>query len=227
MKKTVFFSFLLGLFSMDANAQQFGIIAGGGLSKRTGTSDWSNVITDPLFTLNGQVFTEIELGKKKTVSLLPALGFTSKGIVYRNLYVADVIGNEIGESDIKSRISYLQLDIPFCYGINQSKANQLLVGAGPYLAYAISGKTRYFNYSPAFGGSGGELPKPSKIDFKKENISRFDAGLVFQATAVFSKRFCAGLKWDIGLTNLYNSGVRGDSHNRMFGLNIGYLFNTK
>lgn len=223
--KKVFLSFLaIVLLSFVLSAQQFGVMLGGGLSQKT-VPGISNETKDPLFTLNGYVFTDIELGKKKAFSILPALGYTSKGIVYRKLGLFDILGNQFAVSDYKSRISYLQIDIPVCYKLGLSKSGQVFIGAGPYLAYAVTGKTRYFNNSDSFEGT--PMAEPAKIDFKNENISRFDAGLVFRATAVFSKRFSAGLKWDVGLTNLYRAQVQGDSHNRMLGLNIGYLFNKK
>ncbi len=225
MKRIIFFSLLLVFVSIVAEGQQFGVMLGGGLSKKTGTSDISNDITDPLFTLNGYLFTNIGIGKKHSAALLPSLGYTSKGIVYRNLGVADVIGNEIGVSDYKSKISYLQLDIPVCYQFDISNHGKMLMGGGTYLAYAVSGKRRYFNYTTVSGGSGGDVPGPTDINFKTENISRFDAGLVLQANAIFSGRYCVGLKWDVGLVNLYKIRSQGDSKNRLFGLNVGYIFN--
>lgn len=223
--KKVFLSFLaIVLLSFVLSAQQFGVMLGGGLSQKT-VPGIPNETKDPLFTLNGYVFTDLELGKKKVFSILPALGYTSKGIVYRKLGLFDILGNQFAVSDYKNRISYLQMDIPVCYRLGLSKIGQMFIGAGPYLAYAVTGKTRYFNNSDAFEGT--PMAEPAKIDFKAENISRFDAGLVFQATAVFSKRFCAGLKWDVGLVNIYKVRVQDNSHNRMLGLNIGYLFNKK
>lgn len=224
MKKTILVFSVFILTSFVLTAQQFGVMLGAGLSQKT-VPGIPNETKDPLLTLNGYVFTDLKLGKKKTVSLLPSLGYTSKGIVYRKLGLFDILGNQFAVSDYKSRISYLQIDIPVCYKLRLSKSGQVFIGAGPYLAYAVTGKTRYFNNSDAFEGT--PMAEPAKIDFKAENISRFDAGLVFQATAVFSKHFCAGLKWDVGLVNIYKVRVQDNSHNRMLGLNIGYLFNKK
>ena len=226
MKKIIFFSLLLVFVSLLAAGQQFGVMLGGGLSKKTGTSDISNDITDPLFTLNGYLFTNIGIGKKHSAVLLPSLGYTSKGIVYHDLYLMDILGNIFTKSDYKSRISYLQLDIPLCYQFSFSNKGKMFVGGGPYMAYALSGKAGYFNNS-ASDVNDDRFSGTTSIDFKNENLSRFDAGLVLQAYAIFSGRYCVGLKWDIGLANLYKKKVFGDTHNRMFGLNVGYIFNKK
>jgi hypothetical protein len=223
MKKSLFLIAISTFLHTCLNAQKgFGIMAGGGLSKKSGYKDVGIENTGSLFTVQASVFRFISIGEKSNWVFKPSLGYAPKGITFRDLYVTDVLGNDIGRSDYKTRVDYIQLDLPVGLQIKWKKNNRAYTGLGPYLAYAVEGRQRYYNYVSTTGTST-DPPPSTALNFKNNLLNRFDAGFTLYFTTVFSKHFCAGVKFDLGLAKINSSGPL-KSYNRAGAVNIGYIF---
>lgn len=161
---------------------------------------------------NAGVNAEIPLGPE--VYLQPGLLYTTKGA-------------KADGSDDKINLSYLELPVNLLYR-PEFGTGHILVGVGPYVAYALSGKIK-----PESGAD---------VDFKFSNditaaeelsgtpyVKRFDAGLNLLAGYEFMNKVSLQLNAGLGLTKI-NPKIEGEydgkssMKNTGFGVSVGYRF---
>lgn len=135
--------------------------------------------------------------------LQPGLLFSKKGAEYAN--------------ETKLNLAYIELPVNFLYKPVLADG-RLLLGFGPYAAYAISG-----NYKNANG-------EKTDVSFDESNVAsfkRFDAGANFLAGYELANRLSFQLNAQLGLVpiNRKNDVLPNDQSsvkNTGFGLSIGY-----
>ena len=205
--KMLFFSVIAALlFTVSALAQSpvtFGIRAGVNFQNLTGKDSEGNNLDNELKTgFNAGVNAEIPVGID--FYLQPGLLFSTKGAKY------DFAGTETTRN-----ISYLELPVNFLYKPALGEG-RLLLGFGPYAAYAVGGKIKAgsTDIDMEFGDEVGET-------------KAFDAGANLLAGYEFSNNLSFQLNAGLGLINMYNR-PQGDSEtslkNTGFGLSLGYRF---
>lgn len=145
----------------------------------------------------------------------PGLFFSTKGYEY-----------DLSGVTITSNINYLEIPVNGIYKINVRKA-KILINAGPYLGYALSGK---MNASEAIFGEN-EDSKEQKIeigsDKENDDIKALDFGLNIGAGVEF-KSFTIGIQRGIGLANLSPDTDNGHTiKNNVLGISVGYKFTGK
>lgn len=129
-------------------------------------------------------------------------------------------------SDAKINLSYIEIPINFLYKAELDNG-KLLVGAGPYFAFGVSGKVK----------NGSEID----VEWKKEislqqyqegdvyYLKRFDAGGNLLFGYEFANKFSVQLNAQLGLVN-FHPDVEGASSNDGkiknvgFGVSAGYRF---
>jgi len=203
--------FVLIILNHNINAQQsFGIKAGVQFSKMKE------------FVLNTNYLTSLQakgIGVfkiNKSIALTPSIGYSGKGFVYRNLQMTDNLGNTIGTADAHNLFNYIQLTVPVSYSIGFGKANTLFFGAGPYFAYALSGKGKLKNIN-------GTVDPSSWALYSDDTYKRTDAGLVIELSGTLNQRFLISLNTDFGFTDVFK-GEEAKMKTIAGGLSIGYLF---
>ncbi len=208
MKAKMFFysviaSLLLTLPALAQSDVTFGIRAGVNFQNLNGKDADGHKLENNLKTgFNAGVNAEIPVGID--FYLQPGLLFSTKGAKY------DIQGTEITRN-----ISYLELPINFLYKPELGEGH-LLLGFGPYAAYALGGKIK--------GGS-------TDIDMEFGNeigeTKPFDAGANLLAGYEFSNNLSFQLNAGLGLINMYNR-PNDDSEtslkNTGFGVSLGYRF---
>jgi len=190
---------ILCLFSLNAPAQRLDILGGvnlTGIKYKTAqpkTDESGNVG----FHAGLAVFVPFSATKFKKngdsegYGLIPTLQYVRKGSSKNS-----VINNSA--ADIK--LGYLQLNLPLAY-----TANNIDIGVGPYIAYAMSGSKKYRV------GNGAK----EKIDFDNE-FGRMDYGVGIQFTVYMFK-----FQYDLGLANLAKGkGDKANTRSFSLGLNI-------
>ncbi len=205
--KMLFYSVIASLLlTVPALAQSdvtFGIRAGVNFQNLNGKDADGHKLENDLKTgFNAGVNAEIPVGID--FYLQPGLLFSTKGAKY------DIQGTEITRN-----ISYLELPINFLYKPELGEGH-LLLGFGPYAAYAVGGKIK--------GGS-------TDIDMEFGNeigeTKPFDAGANLLAGYEFSNNLSFQLNAGLGLINMYNR-PNDDSEtslkNTGFGVSLGYRF---
>jgi hypothetical protein len=126
---------------------------------------------------------------------------------------AGLVFSQKGESETKCTLNYLQIPIN---AVGRYKVNDEISVfglAGPYLAFALSGKRGDPSHSIKFGSS---ADKWNALDF----------GLTLGAGVEY-KLFSLRLEYDLGLGNLYNDSGDYSLKNSSFGISVGYSFFLK
>jgi len=205
--KMLFYSVIAGLLlTVPAMAQSditFGIRAGVNFQNLNGKDlDGDKLENDLKTGFNAGVNAEIPVGID--FYLQPGLLFSTKGAKY------DFLGTETTRN-----ISYLELPINFLYKPELGEGH-LLLGFGPYAAYALGGKIK---------GAGSDID----MEFGNEvgETKPFDAGANLLAGYEFNNNLSFQLNAGLGLLNMYNR-PDGDSESSLkntgFGVSLGYRF---
>jgi len=211
------FTFLSFIISPVMGQSLFGIKGGVQLARMTGLSGMDDVSQGFLPTMQAKFVGIMPVGDE--VSFTPSLGYSGKGYSWNNVQVVDQYGNNVGEGDVHGLFNYIQLSLPFSFKFLLDRNKDLYFGAGPYAAYAISGKTKVKNVAVPNSDSHWDL-------FSGDFYKKFDAGMVLEFTTIINKRLLASVNADIGLANINNTN--GSKLKQMaVGLSIGYLFNSK
>jgi hypothetical protein len=177
----------------------FGIRAGVNFQNLNGKDETGDKLDYKLKTgFNAGLNAEIPVGID--FYLQPGLLFSTKGAK------ADV-----GDGQIN--LSYLELPVNFIYKPELGEGRMVL-GFGPYAAYAINGKTKNPDSDIEFGDQPNEL-------------KRFDAGANLLAGYEFSNRLSFQLNAGLGLLRLNNRDTDDNESsltNTGFGVSLGYRF---
>ncbi|HKZ65690.1 MAG TPA: porin family protein [Chitinophagaceae bacterium] len=198
--KTLFIAVCATLFSTAIFAQSkttFGIRAGVNFQNLNGKNaaddNWDNKLKTGF---NAGVNAEIPVGIDFYVQ--PGLLFSTKGA-------------KLEDSDTKLNLSYLELPVNFIYK-PELGTGRMVLGFGPYAAYAVGGKTKEPDTDLEFGDQPGEW-------------KRFDAGANLLAGYEFSNKLSFQLNAGLGLLDIRKRPT-GDSKstvkNTGFGLSLGY-----
>lgn len=111
-------------------------------------------------------------------------------------------------------LMYLQVPIHLAYKVDVTPGTRVVLHAGPYVAYGVSGKAKY-------DGKSFDLFKEYEIlGTKYSAMKRFDAGLGIGAGAEFGP-LLLDLGWDFGLVKLNDNS---DLKNGNAYLSVGYKF---
>lgn len=156
-----------------------------------------------------------EFAISEKFAIEPGLLFSSKGF--------KVEGDGITYT---ANLNYLEIPINAIYKIDLGSA-KVLINAGPYLGFAMSGK---YKASEAIFGEN-EDSKEQKIeigsDKEKDDIKAIDFGLNIGA-GVEIKGITIGLQYGLGLANLSLYTDNGNTFkNKVLGISVGYKFSGK
>jgi len=146
-------------------------------------------------------------------SLQPGLLYINKGYQF-NEALTTVDGSMSKNYDFKFKYHYLELPINVLYKA-QVGTGKVFAGAGPYVAYALSGSAPFLNNSP------GGTQRVSLFDYI--NNKRFDYGLNFTAGYQLKNGFGLSAQYGLGLGNLEDSKY-GSQRNRVISLSVLYFF---
>ncbi|MCD7923772.1 MAG: PorT family protein [Bacteroides sp.] len=114
--------------------------------------------------------------------------------------------------------NYLQIPVLMQVRLYLSKKMNLVVGAGPYIGYAISSKQTFSGIVTADSSEGSN----TKLTVPNIDNKPFDLGLSTLLSLEY-KRFMLSTNADIGLSPTAKCGVIS-SRNLTFGLSLGYHF---
>jgi hypothetical protein len=202
MKKSILLVALFALFSVASYAQvTFGVKGGVAMSGYMGdNSDNSKV------KLAGRAGLGLEYAINDMVSIQPTLYWSDKGAKYDG---ASFLGAEVGKTTVNQM--YLELPVDVQLRFNLDKTSNVVVAAGPYVAYGIGGKIKTET-------TGAVVTTSHKSD-TFDKLKKWDMGLNFEAGLEFNQ-FLVGIYSEVGLINIHKGGPK----NYTVGLNLGYRF---
>lgn len=157
-------------------------------------------------------------------SIQPSLLFSTKGSKYE--------WTDDGETDkISYNPLYLELPIMLAARFALSDNANIVVSAGPYLAYGVGGKVKYeFEYDGESESYEHDIFKDQKDEdgeLEEEGAKRFDAGLGIGVALEFNK-FFVGVNGAFGLAKLGDTlneeGKKVSMKNTNFSIGVGYKF---
>ncbi|MBO0949973.1 porin family protein [Fibrella forsythiae] len=146
------------------------------------------------------------------LSLRPQLLYSTKGTKLSG----SLLG---GAGESKTAVNYLELPIQVAYSLEAGNGN-VVIGAGPYVAYALNGKS-----SGTFGGQ----TVSESIDFSASDApKRFDYGLYLSAGYELYSGVGLSFYYAPGLANLTNSASSADVtvKNTSYGISLSYFFGS-
>lgn len=162
---------------------QIGIKGGANLSKLNGESGGINIDSDSKVGFHFGVFTELEL--TEGLFLRPELLYVNKG----GKFELDFSGQKIETTNTRN---YIEVPIYLGYRIDLSSVN-IVLNAGPYISYGISGKDKTDDDEIDIEFGSGE-----------EEVKPLDIGLSMGAGVEFTDQLGLFLSFDPGLANLSN-----------------------
>lgn len=205
MKKVLLGMFLLICFSIKTQAQ-VSIKVGASLS--TVAEEKENVTKDQLkneSVLGTVVGLAFELNPGKLLVFQPELLFSQSG--GRNSY--ELLGTK---TDTRYKINYLELPLlaKLQLGNNNGEGVGIHIAAGPWLGYALGGKTK----TATTIGSSQEVITERKFTFDDEDDARrINYGLVGAAGIGFGK-VTLDLRYNYGLNNILDNDADNSNDNR-------------
>jgi hypothetical protein len=191
--KKVILVILVALSAVTMNAQEikFGVIAGLNLSSFSGDD------IDTKFKPGFQAGVIADYALTESFSIAPELLFAQRGA-------------KADEGDGSMTLNYLQLPINATYKSALSDDSKLLIFAGPYVGYGLSGTEKYDGDSEDLKfGSGDDKLNP--LDFG------LNIGVGYQFGKIYAKA-----QYNLGLTSIFNDGDAIKNTN--IGISVGYLF---
>ncbi len=148
------------------------------------------------------------------LSLRPQILYSVKGSKYD---LSSLLGGLGGSGDATTTINYVEVPVQVAYGFEVGNG-RVVLGAGPYIAYALNGKSKgNFN-----GMSGTE-----SIEFGsgQNQTKRLDFGLHVSAGYELSSGLMLSGYYSPGLSSLSNApSSDGTVKNTAFGVSLGFLF---
>lgn len=209
MKLNFFFLMLMILLVSVASKAQTnaGFTFGGTYSSVTAKSSGISISFKSKAGITAGLFADVSLSNN--LSFQPALNFVQKGF-------------KLEQDDVKAVVSYNYLELPLNILYRTQKDHGFFIGAGPSIAYGLSGKEKY---------NDSQNSEDTKVKFGSgdDEVKPLEFGVNALAGYKFANGFLFSVNYNLGLSNIQNgnSDETGTVKNRYFALKIGYSFNGK
>lgn len=212
-------SFLLLSFILFAQSQ-FKIKVGANSAnvESTGETVDAGMVPASITSFNFGGLAEFKLNT--TYYFQPGIFFTKKG------YKFDYSASESDYSvSLKSKVNVSYIEIPLnIIGKFDAAPGKFILGAGPYIAYALSGKSKgNFKYDGPGTSEDISQPTDGKVEFGDgvDEMKKVDFGINMLAGYEFLNGRFFSLGYGLGLNNLSNDQEE-TIKNRVISLSIGF-----
>ena len=192
---------VLAMFIKIASAQTFGIKGGMNIASMNFSSSGFDV--SPKSIIGVHIGPVVEFKLQESLYFNSGLLYSLKGFKMESE----------GES-ASTNLNYLEIPLNLAYKFPASETSNFFVQAGPYLAYALSGKAKYGNES-------------ENINFKEDGLKRIDLGVGIGLGFELGP-LVPSVSYQLGLSNL-NDDSSSDmkAKNKVFQISVAYMFGEK
>lgn len=207
MKKIILSSlFVLAISFTYAQKAEFGIKGGLNSSNFSGDTDGADFKSRVGFNLGA--FAAIKLSEK--ITLQPEILYSTQGAKAENITAP--VDDMLFTGDVKFNLSYINVPVMMKYYV----ADKFNLEIGPQIGFLTSAKT-----STKLDGFSQTVEQDVKDYFES-----VDFGLNFGAGYDFTKNVSAGIRYNLGLSNIFKTEAGDDSktQNSVFFLSVGYKF---
>ncbi len=227
MKKTILLPLLAGFF-LAASAQT--IIPKAGLTVATNSISTDNFGSQgAIKSQTGYTFgIAVVVPITANIAVQPELNYIRKGFKY------DYSGGDgffYYEESNKLSYNYLEIPVLLRYSLGPD-AFKIHVNLGPSVGYGLGGKHNYrYYYDPGDGQPpvSGEIEGSVKFDEEPEGYEgediyldkRIDIGLQGGAGITLFNKIFVDIRYGLGLTNIREKDIQGDTKNRVIQFTVG------
>lgn len=207
MKKNILIAIAVFVFGF-ANAQEAKFGVKGGLNMANFSGDTEGADLKSRVGFSAGVFVWIKFSEKFT--LQPEVLYSTQGVKIDNVE-ANVDGQNY-TGDVKFNLSYINVPVMFKYYV----AEKFNLEFGPQIGFLTSAKS-----ATKLNGFSQTVDQDIKNMFES-----VDFGLNFGAGHDFTEHFSAGVRYNLGLSNIAKT-ENGDNtklKNSVFALSVGYKF---
>lgn len=205
MKKIILSA--IAIFTIGfANAQkaEFGIKGGLNVANQNYSGDGAPSPSSIIgFQIGG--FVEVKIAEK--ISIQPELLYSTQGSKFNM-----VVNNDGTDYDTENtfKLSYINIPVMFKY----YATNKFSLEAGPQIGFLVDSKLKT------------DVLGQSVTQDAKNLFESIDFGLNIGANYDFTKKISAGVRYNLGLTNVMKteSGDNSEVKNSVFSLSLGYKF---
>lgn len=200
MKKIILTAAAVAAFGFT-NAQEvkFGVKAGLNIANLGGDFEENSSLIG--FQIGG--LAEIKLSD--SFAIQPELLFSAQGTKFEE-------SDEFGSYEEKIKLSYLNIPIMAKYYV----APKFSIEAGPQIGFLLSAKSE--------GEETFEGETETFDEDIKEDVKSLDFGVNFGLGFDFSENLSAGVRYNIGLSNVFDDSDDFKVNNSVFSLALGYKF---
>ena len=208
MKKIISLIAIAAIAAQMVQAQKssFGFTAGATLAKTTAKFAGGSIASESKIGFTAGFVGDIPIGKD--FSFMPALNFVQKGSKSKQ---------ESYESTIN--LNYIEIPLNLVYRV-PGKSGHLFMGAGPSVAYGISGTMKDNNSTQ---------PTDVKVKFgssAEDDFKPLEIAANFLLGYQFKNGFNIVANYNLGLNNIAPiKEIKG--HNNYFGLRLGMMLSGK
>lgn len=218
MKTRLFVTIVALVICSSVSAQiSFGVQGGAVLSKPSvkQATDFGDIKPKSKIGFTGGLIADVPFGDEP-LRLMPELKFVQKGVKYD--FSAELFGQTF-KLEGNSNINYIELPVNLAYAFPLGK-NKLFLGAGPYGAYGLSGKSK--GTSSVNGETAEETDEKIEFGSSEDQTKRFDYGANIMAGYFMNNGLMIKLNYSRGFANLSN--VTDEKyHNQYLGLSVAYF----
>ncbi len=214
MKKTLLV--LIGLTSIslfsEAQNTRFGFTGGAVFANYNSKVDGESDNGKSKVGITAGLLVDIPLGEH--FSIQPALNFVQKGTKEEETF-----GGVTEKTSVN--INCIEVPLNFLYNATGNTGN-FFIGAGPSLAFAISGKVKYDDGTNSLS----EDLKFGNSD--EDDIKSLDLGANFITGYCFPNGLMLAVNYNMGLSNLIPGGdADATLKSSYFGIKLGFILNNK
>jgi len=229
MKKIFLLLALSAGLSFVANAQNksvtFGAKAGLTFPKLATSGEEAAEFPDPQANPSFFVGGFADIAISSQFSIQPGLTVLGKGVKYKESGTEIIDGDSYTYSG-SATVSTLYLEVPVnIVGRISAGSGNVFVGAGPYLGYALSGKTKS---KVSVSGGGMSFSDSSEEDMEfgsgEDEMKRIEFGVNFLGGYELKNGLSVNFGYGLGLSNLVNTSGDGKASNRVISVGLGFRF---
>ncbi|GAB2557589.1 porin family protein [Spirosoma aerophilum] len=213
MKKSALLVAALLFSPLISSAQvRYGVTAGVQLVSQKYTLGGLTLKTSNQLSYMGGLLADVKVSEK--ISIRPQVLYSVKGSA---INLGSLSGG-LTSGSVSTVFTYVEVPVQLTYSL-EAGPGSVVLGAGPYLAYALSGKSTATN-------SGKKESQTIDFSTKDGDARRLDYGLRLSVGYELPSGVMVSGYYSPGLANIAN-GASSSVKNTAFGLSLGFLFGGK
>lgn len=222
MKRIVLSLALITYSGLILAQTKFGLKAGSNFASALLKEDGSSTTYSPSSRLSFNFTGLADIPLSPVISFQPGISVSGKG--YETKETIDVVDFEY---EYKQAADLLYLEIPLNAVAKFNAGNgKLLVGAGPYAGYGLSGKAKITIKGTDENGKAVSESEKVDIEFgdEEDKLKSLDFGVNFLTGYELNNGLSFNVGYGLGLSNISPKDSGSTMKHKIFSISLGFLF---